>query len=171
MAVITLKGHVSRAIDFYNKESIYFCLGRTTAWEDETKPPVPLNTDDMEEPAGYKIIESKFLVKPIDGNEGADITYRGSNWKIVPFDQAVEQGARWVYISANIGYGEFADDLVYRQIGTYTGLERAEGVEPGKGNLTPSEVKDVGILEALDNRTPVYRDADQRETLSTILEF
>lgn len=147
------------------------CIGKTTPWEDEAKPPVPLNTDEMLEPAGYKAIESKFLVKPVESNEDAQITYRGSYWKIVPPENAIEEGARWVYISVNIGYTDFPSDLVYRQIGTYTGLERVEGIAPGKLNLTPDEVANVGILESLDNRTPVYRDADQREIISTILEF
>lgn len=170
MAVTTLKGHVSRALDFYNKTSIYFCLGRTTPWDDETKPPVPTNTDDMETPAGYKLIESKFLVVPSTDNTG-EITYRDSKWKIVPYDKALEQGARWVYVMSYIAYDEFSTDLIYRQIGVYTGLTKAAGVASGKSNLLPSEVENPGILEVLDNRTPVYRELDQRESLSVIIEF
>ena len=52
MAITLLKGHVSRALDFYNKNSIFFGIGKTTAWADPSdssisdyKPPTPKNTD------------------------------------------------------------------------------------------------------------------------------
>lgn len=54
MAVTTLKGHVSRALDFYNKPDIYMGIGKTTPWEDEYNPPTPATTDELTEPAGYK---------------------------------------------------------------------------------------------------------------------
>lgn len=171
MAVMTLKGHVSRAKAFYDTVDIYFCMGRTTPWDDESTPPVPLNTDDMEEPAGYKLVDSKFMVAPVESPDDGEIRYRGNYWKIVPYDEAVDQGARWVYISANIAYNDFPTDLVYRQLGIYTGLKKAAGIESAKGNLLPKEVEDPGVLEVLDNRTPVYRDLDQREIISTIIEF
>lgn len=57
MAVITLKGHVSRALDFYNKPDIYMGIGKTTPREDEYNPPIPATTDELTEPAGYKKVE------------------------------------------------------------------------------------------------------------------
>lgn len=173
MAVVTLEGHVSRAKDFYDKTEIFFCLGRTSEWPDETKPPIPQNTDTMEEPAGYKLIETKFLVKPVDVADAdeAQLSYRGSRWQIVPYEDAVKEGARWVYISTNINYNDFSTSLTYRQIGIYTGLEKMPNVPVGTSALAPDQVKNPGILEAIDNRTPVYRDMDQREVISTILEF
>lgn len=71
MAVTLLKGHVSRALDFYNKSDIYLGLGKTTPWEEgESNPPTPLNTDSLVEIAGYKKVESKFLVIPDDTGTG-----------------------------------------------------------------------------------------------------
>lgn len=171
MAVMTLKGHVSRAMKFYDTEDLFFGIGRTTPWDDESNPPVPQNTDDLEEIAGYKQCESKFMVVPAEGDDQGQISYRGAKWKIVPYDSAVDLGARWVYVATHIAYDEFPVDLVYRQIGFYSGLVRADGVPEAKVNLLPDEVLDPGILEILDNRTPVYRDLDQRELVSFILEF
>lgn len=170
MAITLLQGHVSRALDFYNKTSIYFGIGKTTAWEDEYNPPTPTNTDSLLEPAGYKKVESKFLVIPDEDGTG-ELTYRNSKWKIVPYDQAIAKGARWVYLSSFIAYNEFPIDISYRQVGVFTGLTAKSEVETGKTNLLPSEVEDVGIHEVLDNRTPVYREADQREKLIVIIEF
>jgi hypothetical protein len=170
MAVTTILGHVSRARDFYDKTSIYFCLGKTSAWSDESNPPIPLNTDSIEEVAGYKLVESKFLVIP-DTDGSGEITYRDTKWKIVPYDEAFSKGARWVYVMSYISYDDFSTDLVYRQIGICTGLTKKSTVASGKSNLLPSEVDNPGILEVLDNRTPIYREVDQREKLSVIIEF
>lgn len=173
MAVTTLKGHVSRALDFYNKGEIFFGLGRTSAWENENKPPTPVNTDDLEEIAGFKLVESKFLVIPVTDSESTSyqISYRDTKWNIVPYEEAFTKGARWVYLSSYVAYDEFSTDLVYRQIGVYTGLRRKDTTLSGKGNLLPDEVEDQGILEVLDNRKPVYRELDQREKLAVIVEF
>lgn len=170
MAVTLLRGHVSRALDFYNKTSIYFGIGKTTPWEDEYNPPTPVNTDEMQEAAGYKKVESKFLVIPDEDGTG-ELTYRNTKWKIVPYDQALDRGARWVYISSYVAYNEFPIDMSYRQVGVFTGLTAKSSVATGKTNLLPSEVEDTGIPEVLDNRTPVYREADQREKLIVIIEF
>lgn len=171
MACTLIHGHVSRALDFYNKSDIYMGIGKTTPWDEgESSPPTPVNTDSLQEVAGYKKVESKFLVIPDDTGTG-ELTYQNQRWKIVPYDQALEKGARWVYISTYIAYSEFPTDLVYRQIGVFTGLKVKPGVESSSYALTPDQVSDPGIGEALDNRTPIYREADQRERLTLVIEF
>ena len=146
-------------------------IGRTTPWDEgENNPPTPVNTDSLQEVAGYKKVESKFLVIPDDTGTG-ELTYQNQRWKIVPYDQALEKGARWVYISTYVAYSEFPIDLVYRQIGVFTGLKVKPGVESSSYALTPDQVSDPGIGEALDNRTPIYREADQREKLTMVIEF
>lgn len=179
MAITLLKGHVSRALDFYNKNSIFFGIGKTTAWSDpidskitDYHPPTPKNTDDLLEPVGYRRVDSKYLVVPAEPNdESAELTYSGKKWKIVPPDKALEKGARWVCILANIQYSEFPTNISYRQIKVTTGLEPADSVTDGRPNLLPSQVKNVGIPEVLDNRTPIFREPDQRERLIVIIEF
>lgn len=172
MAVVTIKGHVSRAIDFYEKTNIYFCIGRTTPWQNEDSPPVPKNTDDMEEPIGYKVVESKFLVIPVTNDyDPYELTYRDTKWKIVNEEEALDMGARWVYITSYIAYDEFSVDSIYRQIGVYTRLKKKDDIPDSKSALLPEEVTDPGILEILDNRKPIYRELDQREKLAVVIEF
>ena len=103
MAITTLKGHVSRAYDFYNKPNKYFGIGKTTPWDNEMTPPTPTINDDRVEVVGYKLIESLFMVIPDDNGE---LVYRDTKWKIVPADQAYEKGARWVYVSTHVSYTE-----------------------------------------------------------------
>lgn len=171
MAVVLLSGHVSRALDFYNKNDIYFAIGKTTPWDDDSNPPVPVSTDSIEEVAGYKKVESKFLVIPDDTGEG-ELVYQRNRWKIVPYEQALEKGARWVYISTQLAYDDFEILIpTYRQIEVYSGLQVISTVSSSSYALIPEQVKNPGIGEALDNRTPIYREPDQRETLVMIIEF
>lgn len=171
MAITTLKGHVSRAMNLYDIDSIWFVVGHGNAWpEGDDNPPVPKNTDELEDPKGYKKVESKFLCRPVKDEEHGEINYRGGSWKIIEKEQAPEEGARWVYLMSNLAYEELPTDIVYRQIGVITGLKPSSGNEQ-KLVLKPDEVEDAGLLEVLDNREPVYRDIDQREQLSIIMEF
>ena len=181
MAIFTLKGHVSRALDFYNKGDIYFAIGKYTKWDassvedfDPTRdydvdPPIPKNTDPFLEPIAYKYAQSRFMVVPDEDN--GTLEYRGTKWRIVHPDDAIAEGARWVYITSILEYAEMPTDKAYRQVGVYTGLERAPGVPTDIYVLLPAQVADTGILEVLDDRKPVYRDADVKEQIKLVLEF
>lgn len=168
MAITTVGAHVSRALDFFAKQDIYFAIGRTTPWEDDNNPPSP-NSDmtSIDEVIGYKKLEASHLVIPDDAGT---ISYRESNWKIVPKDDAYTQKAKWVYIETTIRYDELPLGF-YRQIGVYTGLKLKSTTEAGQTALLPDQVEDPGILEIVDNRGPSNRLADQKEKLTLIIEF
>lgn len=180
MAICTLEAHVSRAIDFYNKEDIYFVLGKTSVWGEsdmdnydssidyEVNPPVPKNTDKIKEVLGYRKADYKAMV--IQDDKGT-LTYRNTKWRVVDKKDALKQGARWVYISTELSYDDLPTEKPYRQIGVVSSLTKASGVEAGKDALIPSEVEDAGILEVIDNRKPTYRDTDVKEKIKLILEF
>lgn len=167
MAVLTITGHVSRAIDFYNKPDLYFALGHPDPWASENSPILPTVSTLLEDPIGYKKVYEKYLVYPaVNGT----INYKSQSWRVVGYDEALRLGAKWVYLSAVIEYDELPL-TTYRQIGIYSGLVKASSVPEGKTNLLPSEVANPGILEIIDNRKPTYRELDRREMISTIIEF
>ena len=184
MAILTLSGHVARALDFYNKPSIYSAIGKYTEWKQgdcrelidgydpsidyNLNPPSPAITDDMLEIIGYKKVEFRAMV--VQDDEGT-LIYRNTNWRIVMPDQAVAEGARWVYISTTLSYSELPTDKPYRQVGVYTGLVPKPDIPESQYTLLPEEVEDQGILEVLDHRKPVYRDSDIREFIKLVIEF
>lgn len=169
MAAINTNGsHVSRALDFYNKDSIYFCIGKSAAWPDETTPPDPsITATDISEIIGFKKVEVKQLVIP---DPDGTITYRSSKWSVVSPANALAQGAKYVYLKTVIQYNDLPVGY-YRQVGLYSNLIPAVGVPAGQYNLLPSEVANRGILEALDNRIAAYHALDGRDTLSIIIQF
>lgn len=176
MAVTTVHAHVNRALEFFNKNDIYFAIGKSTPWSDpgnpkisDSNPPNPdTNATDLQEIIGFKKVETMYLVVPDDKN--GTIAYRDTKWRIVPVDQALQKGARWVYLDTTIKYDELPLGY-YRQVGVYVGLKVAQGVSTSKYNLLPSEVRDRGVLEVIDNRQPSNRQIDQKEKLSIVLEF
>lgn len=169
MPITTTHAHVNRAIDFFSKDSIYFGIGKATPWLDDKKPPAPeIDVAVLDGLIGLKKVEVSHLVVRDDVN--GTIIYRDSRWRIVPLDQAIEEGAKWVYIESAILYDELPLGE-YRQVGVFTGTVKKAGVAPGKYNLLPSDIEDVGTLEVIDNRPPANRLADQKERLSVVIEF
>ena len=168
MATTTINGHVSRALDFFDRNDIYFSIGRPDPWEDESFPPAPtIAAQDLDNPIGFKKVETIYMVVP---DAEGEIAYRDRRWKVVPADEAIAKGARWVYIDAYLRYDELPLSD-YRQIGVYSRLVKQDGVSSGKMNLLPEEVKHRGILEVIDNRKRVSRQIDQKEALSLVIEF
>lgn len=181
MAISTLKSHVSRALDFYKKTDLYIGIGKTERWSrddlgdrfDDTvdydeNPPAPRNTDEILDLIGFKRVETKAMV--IQDDEGT-IKYRGTKWKVVTPDEAVKVNSRWVYVAVNLQYNELPTDKAYRQVGLYSGLRLNDDVITDSFAVTPDQVSDMGLLEVIDNRKPVYRDTDVREKIMLILEF
>lgn len=82
MAIATTSAHVSRALEFFNKEGKYFSIGRTTPWEDEQNPPSPKVSDfKIDEIIALKKVDNSHLV--VQDEENGTITYRDSKWRIV----------------------------------------------------------------------------------------
>lgn len=173
MAIFTAKSRVARAMDFYSEPSIWWGIGGTTAWPDESDPGIPAITDEIKDIFAYKQNYNKNIVRPATDEEIAAgtglLTYKGSYWKIIEPSEAFSEGARWVFLRTELEYQEVSTATVYRKLGIFTGLQP---VSESHGTvLTPSEVSDVGVCEVLEYRKPVYRDDDQREILNIVLEF
>lgn len=172
LPVTTTAGHVSRAISFFELKNVYFALGKSSPWENENDPnfsaPLPsVEARELQELIGMKRCDIKSLVVPDD--EGT-VIYRDRNWRRVSPKEAVQLGAHWVYIEASIYYDELPE-VAYRQIGVFSRVELNEGVSEHKRVIMPDEIKDIGILEILDQRKVVTRNQDSKDVFSMIVEF
>ena len=170
LPITTIAGHTSRAISFYELDSIYFALGRTSPWEGESDPdfsaPLPqVTATELDELIGMKRVDVKSLVVPDD--EGT-VVYRDQTWRKISPDEAIKLGGHWVYIEASIHYEELPS-VAYRQIGVFSRVKPVEG--DTKSILMPEDIESMGILEILDQRKVVTRNEDSRDTFSMIIEF
>lgn len=172
LPVTTTIGHVSRAISFFELPNVYFGLGKTSPWEGETEEdfsaPLPsVEAKNLDELIGMKRVDVKSLVYPDD--EGT-VIYRDQTWRKISTEEAIRLGAHWVYIEASILYDELPA-TAYRQIGVFSRVQLNDGVGESISVLLPEDIKDVGILEVLDQRKVVTRNEDSRDTFSMIIEF
>lgn len=172
IAIATTAGHVSRALDFAARTDMWFKLGRSiTPWDNEMNPPIPGEDDqvDSDEILGLKRVETLLLVVPDDTN--GTLVYRDKMYRVVSSDDAYSQGARWVYLAANIAYDELPSDSIYRQIAVSSRVVLKPDTDTTLRAVTPDQVSDFGVDEFLNNRRPVYRDSDTREKAILVVEL
>jgi hypothetical protein len=96
----TISSRISRALNFYNSTSIYFGIGKSSAWtasdypdpasvpaDPESSPPSPdISSTDIVEPIGYKQVTTKYLVIPYLGGTTlpTDIIIDYGSTKLIP---------------------------------------------------------------------------------------
>lgn len=171
LPVTTTVGHVSRAISFQELANVYFGLGKTSPWENETddnfSAPLPsIEATELEELIGMKKVDVKSLVVP---DEDGTIVYRDQTWRKISAEEAIKLGAHWVYIEATIYYDELPAQA-YRQIGVFSRVVTKPSAS-SSAVLLPEDIINVGVLEILDQRKVVTRNEDSRDTFSMIIEF
>jgi len=159
MAVTTTEAHVNIALYLKSKiNSTYLGIGRSSEWDDEENPPVPTpDTQELDEPIGYKRVNTASLCRRLGQSEEAsypNVTYLGEEWELIPDNLAHEEEATYVYYEAEIQAGELPSGE-YRQVGIFTNLIPEEGVN--KLNLLPEEVAETGTLEFYENRRMMSR--------------
>lgn len=179
--IATYGSHVSRALSFYyDTPNIFFAIGKTSEWNNENEPPVPsLEEVGLTEIVGFKKINSiKFVVPdPASGTMVVDnirwreiipdaITYPNDTLR----SAALRENARWLYVDTIFESSEFIG-VRYRQIGIYSRGIFASGVSDSLSLYIPAQFDSYGILEFYQNRKPIYRQSDQRELISFVIEF
>jgi hypothetical protein len=104
-ATSTSVSHVSRALDLFNSETLYVGIGQQSPWADENTPPTTDPTTlTINQIIGYKKVSDKYMVVP---DPAGSITYRDSQWRIVPPNQfefqlvsVTNQGSQTVVIQS-----------------------------------------------------------------------
>lgn len=117
---------------------------------------------------GFKACDQVLLVIP---DAAGAIDYRGQKWTSVAPEDAARLGVRHVFVSATFAYAELPLGVTYRQVGIFSGLVRHTGVADSVLALLPSQVDDPGLMELVDNRTPVTRVSSLREEYEYLLEL
>ena len=174
-----------------------FAIGRSTPWGElesdsdygttisDANPPYPsLDAETVDELIGYKRYKSKYFVVPDDTS--ADLIVDGVRWRKIQLDETPSDEdaakeklielvkankSRWIYLDFQLDPTDFIG-YTYRQIGLFTDLTILAPATEAMTLYQASEIKEgSGILEAVQNRTPVTRQMDQREVISVVLEF
>lgn len=169
MAIVTLDGHVSRALKFMEQDDVYIAIGGRTTWDDEANPPAPDIMSRITDLIAMKKVETKILV--VQDDENGTIPYLDHRYRAVAPEDAFTEGARWVYCMSYLNYSEAPINVGYRQVALQTGVVRVSTVPDAQYVLLPEEVEDQGRSEIIDNIQPIFRRADKREKIGIIAEF
>lgn len=196
--VATYLSHVGKAVNFFfNQSNLIFAIGRSTPWGekpgesggtlliDDTHPPYPsLDMTEIDEIIGYKRVNNKFFVIPDETS--VEPIVDGVHWRKItltnpPADEEAAKEAlialvkevrsRWIYLDFQIDPNDFVG-FTYRQTGLYSGLKILPPATESMKVYSPEHIQTgSGILEVIQNRSPVTRQIDQRELVSVVLEF
>ncbi|WP_139491797.1 hypothetical protein [Brevibacillus dissolubilis] len=147
--------------------SVWVAIGKTSPWNEGETVPVVTSDMTLQETVAFKRADQiAFVVKDDKGT----IEQRGQKWRILKSDEAKATDCRHVYVQAWLNYDEFPL-VTYRQTGVYAGLVLKSGVAANEQVVTLEDIVDVGYLLVLNNRSPIQRDATQKESLDFIIEF
>lgn len=196
--VATYASHVGKAINFFfNTKNIMFAIGRSTPWGelpdeqisnsliDEQHPPYPsLDATVVDEIIGYKRYNNMYFVIPDETSPEPIVD--GVHWRKIaltnpPTDEAAAkaalidevkmQKARWIYLDFQLDPNDFVG-FTYRQIGLYSDLVIVPPATNAMKTYYPGDIQTgSGILEVVQNRSPITRQIDQRELVAVVLEF
>lgn len=171
LPILTNASHCARAMSFFEQGNIYIGLGKTTPWEGEDEdgfiPPEPdVNAINLTELIGVKKVNRVVMVMP---SEDGEVEYATQRFKTLTKEEAFKQKSRWVLIESTIEFVELPP-VSYRQIGIFSRLTPNDGLNDQKV-LLPNEIKDIGILEVINNRKAVTRQSDTRDSYRMIIEF
>jgi hypothetical protein len=171
--IATTSHRVKNAKRFVDDSDVWAVLGGQLAWPDENAPPnPPINTTTVATPIGAKKANKYLVIQDdIAGTEQFILNGQITRWRIVEnLVDALTQGARWILIRAII----IGDELplnTFRQIGFFTGLTRATGVDSGLLALTAAQIETYGILEAVEYKKAVSRDISTGYEIAALIEM
>ncbi|MET3292267.1 hypothetical protein EDM56_11965 [Brevibacillus fluminis] len=155
------------AIQLVKNGSVWIGVGKEQPWDAaETVPPVSYQSA-MVETIGYKRSDQLTLVVP---DSAGTIEQMNQNWRTVSIEEGKSLDARWVYVQGWLSYDEFALKT-FRQTGVWAGLQPKDHVLPNQQVVYPADVVDPGYLLVLNNRSPITREANQKESIDFIIEF
>lgn len=169
MGVTTYTGRSRRALLNKQNSTYWVGLGRTSAWDNESVPPSP-------SPAASGIEEAIVFKKPSTVSlcttvaSGGDFTHLSQDYAYVTDDNALTEGARYLYLSTTFDpsagepYGDF------RQVGVFSNLAPAVGYESAT-YLDPANVTASGTLEYLDNATVATMGPTRQEVIEIVIEY
>lgn len=176
VAIETLNSHVMAAKSFMNDlPNLWYEMARPKPWDDEEVPPAEhMETTALDTPIGFKKFKKAQLVVPLENVAGTtplgnEIVYKGQQWQPVNPSEAFDKGARWVYLTVDI----LPDDLPYstfRQIGIVKDLKPNPSFA-SRDALSPTQVDDLGVLIAYDNRLSQRYTSDVKITEDIVIQL
>lgn len=183
--IVTLKSRQRRMMDWMNTNLAYrfIAIGRTSPWPEENNPPYPDETmTEVTELIGLQRVDSykfaKVIPNPTTLQKKTGVYYKGLYYSVTQDSNiALSEGYTSVMVQVTLDRDTVESipvGVTFRQVGLYVDV-----------NATPDEIQygitraqwdnklaaDKGMLEVVDNRPPLGRQADQLEQIYILIDF
>ena len=146
----------------------WIAVGRTTAWPDDDAPPSETRVDELIEPIIYVRGAGVTLCTPVVS--GGDLLYKGQSYQSVTDEDAIDELARFIYMSAEIRPASGQPYGTYRQRAVVCNVTPTLGHE-SDGWLAPANVLDPGTVCLIENDVPNIQSLERSQVLPMVLEF
>jgi hypothetical protein len=168
MATTTYKSRARRALLLKDNSTFWGAIGRVTAWDNEASPPDPSPASTaVEETICYVQASLVALCTPVDDDE--DVTVLGQKYAYVADEDAIDEGARFIYVKVIFDPSAGQPYDTFRQIGLFSDLVPSAGYE-SETWLAPENVDSSGLLEYLSNEQSTNMSTSKKEIIEIVIE-
>jgi hypothetical protein len=185
MSVITNKQKVLLANKFIEQGPLTLGIGKSDVWlspyNDNFPEPASAATEIFDDVIAYKFIGAGAVIDDVRqttiayakvDNENGTVEYQGSLYRITTsFSEALNDPTgpfTSVYIKATLIRNEVDTTTSFRKVGVFLDTD---ATYDANGIALPGDVTSQGTLIIIDNRKPLFRNADQSEVLELMIPF
>lgn len=173
-SIVKSAAHSNRALEWYEKNagnnSLFFALGKTSPWDSEGNPPIPVDENDIVEVKVYEKADAYFVVKDSSVSDDKVIYYRGDKYRRVDIEDVKEEKCRHILVVSEVGPGkEETTGFKYRQAALKVGVV-VMGTQ-SESEYLPEDISKSGDTEVLMNFVAINRIYDKKERIAVLLEF
>lgn len=176
MATAVNNGHVQAAISFIKEHAdhVYIELAKETEWSNPNNPDAEIpNITELQGSCAFAKAQQVLLV--YDGGQSDDkndtansIMYKGHKWIVSSTEDAVQNNACYVLVSATVEPGEVGD-ITYHQTGIRLNTKFSDTIQASA--TLPSYILDKGTLIAYENHKELSLSNQIRMNVKYLIKF
>ena len=175
MGVLTNAGRAAmvRAV---KEQSIYLALGTGDNEWGDTPPLEDVESTGLINEIGRRALARSLYVTPDDENGTLEVptsvtTDTNGTVNVTTQKYSVsETPTRHLYLEFALDFADAAN-ITIRELGVYIGCRLRADVEPGRLFFTRSDFSDEGLLFQIENREPLLRKPDTRDTFTWVISI
>lgn len=161
MAIITIQGRAGIAKSV-KAHQLFIAWGTgSEEWTSSEKVSEESSQTSLFREVGRKIVDETYYV--VGDDQGTLVTPSG-RWRIS------EDPTNQLYVKTQFDYAD-ANGYTIREVGLFINCVTKSDLPPGQRYFLPTELEDPGELLMLDNRVPLIRTGDTRQSCSFVVTF
>lgn len=167
--VVNSNALVFHAVNYFNNlNNCYIVIGKTSSWPNDNQPPVPVDGDSIQEPAGY-FKPTCYLCYKTDESDKDDSTlsYGTDFYQPVSLGDAYLKKATYIYYTVTISPEDISSINEFRQVGLNFGVS----IKPGASGIVinPNSIDNTGYTHFILNSQPFVLTDNRKIKISMLI--